>query len=191
MESQSPDGIVREFILSAEIWQKSLLRGPWKKTFAPVWDKQSKLHSAKNEALAEIAEVTPGFWQACQNFVRDLRSFGSDHGARKRIESTGHQFYLGKPYFDEATVGKLLSVPASHGTLLDALKKLENKRAGSTICASHDLAPLYEGELGVSWNKSEAKAIAQPASSGFLSLRMAQKNAVEVMKSMKNTVRGK
>ncbi|KAI1324074.1 hypothetical protein F5Y16DRAFT_412257 [Xylariaceae sp. FL0255] len=150
VESLGPDGSMRKFVLSAEIWQKSLLRGPWKNN-------------------------TPGFWQSCQNFVRDLRSFGSDSAARKRIENTGHQFYLGKPYFDLATTTKLLVVPTNDGTLLDTLKKLETKRAGSTICASHDLAPLFEGELCVSWNKTESKATAHPIKPGFLTNRPIRK----------------
>ncbi|KAH8898600.1 hypothetical protein GQ53DRAFT_816835 [Thozetella sp. PMI_491] len=127
VEFWGSDGVKREFVLSADIWQTSLLRGPWKSTFAPV--------------------ENPLFWQQCQNFVRDLRSFGSDNGARNRIEGTGHQFYIGNPYFDERTRDKLLAVPTRQGTLLDTLKALEKKRAGGTVCASHDLAPIFEGDF--------------------------------------------
>ena len=39
------------------------------------------------------------------------------------------------------------------------LQALAAKRAGSgSICASHDLPPLYQSYLGVSWDKDKSKA---------------------------------
>jgi hypothetical protein len=96
----------------------------------------------------------------CQNFIRDLRCYGGDKGARNRLNSTGHEFYLGRPYFDSKTVNKLLTIPTINGTLQTDLRLLAAKRSGGEICAAHDLAPLFENVLGVRWDKENLKGVA-------------------------------
>jgi hypothetical protein len=96
----------------------------------------------------------------CQNFIRDLRCYGGDKGARNRLDSTGHEFYLGQPYFSPKTVSKLLSIPTINGTLQTDLRQLAEKRSGGQICAAHDLAPLFEQTLAVRWDKESSKGVA-------------------------------
>ena len=121
--------------------------------------------------FGEIVRRTPNFWQQCRNFIRDLRSFGSDVGARKRVEGTNHQICLGEPYFDEVTRQQLLDLPTRDGTLLKTLQRLVDKRDSGVICAAHDLAPIFEGQLGVKWDNLEPKATVPPAKTGYLGWR--------------------
>ena len=99
------------------------------------------------------------------DFIYDLRNYGSNDKCRKRLDETGHQYYVGKPYFDDGTRDKILQLPVFVGTLLTALENLSKKRSGSTICASHDLAPIFEAALGVAWDKSKNQPSAIPLQS--------------------------
>lgn len=103
-------------------------------------------------------------------FIYDLRSFGQNDKSRKRLESTGDQYYLGSPYFDDQVRDKILELPVQAGSLKQALDALATKRMGSTICASHDLSPIFESALGVTWDKSKKKAIITPAKSNTTGL---------------------
>ncbi|MCJ1383469.1 hypothetical protein MMC17_006583 [Xylographa soralifera] len=93
------------------------------------------------------------FFQKCRNFVYDLHSF-TKHRSRNRLEGTGHEYYLGKPYFEPAQVTAILGIEIMGATVESKLHELAQKKAATydTICASHDLAPIFELALGVSWN---------------------------------------
>ncbi|KAK1763808.1 hypothetical protein QBC33DRAFT_573000 [Phialemonium atrogriseum] len=126
VQTIGPDGQPRDVPLTAEVWQHSLLRGPWRDAFAGIWDRHIRAQCLREEALADLSTSQPGFRQSCRDFVRDLRAFGDD------------------------TRDRLLAVPtASHGgTLESALRALAEKRRDGTICASHDLSPIFRGCAG-------------------------------------------
>jgi hypothetical protein len=68
-------------------------------------------------------------------------------------DGTGHEYFLGHPYFDIGEVEKILNLPTGIDvTLLTMLKDLKEKKLGEAeLCASHDLAPLFETILEVKW----------------------------------------
>ncbi|RYP64671.1 hypothetical protein DL769_006579 [Monosporascus sp. CRB-8-3] len=143
------DGMMGEVQLTDDVWQHSLLRGPWKSTFAPIWDDYIRLQCERETMLEKMTTEFPEFYQKCQNFVHDLRTFGANKGAQARPAVT-HEFYIGSPYFNDSMRAQLLSLPVSKmGTLEQVLRDLAMKRQNSTICASHDLAPIFEFALGV------------------------------------------
>ncbi|RYP70419.1 hypothetical protein DL771_005460 [Monosporascus sp. 5C6A] len=153
------DGMMGEVQLTDEVWQHSLLRGQWKSTFAPVWDDYIRLQCERKTMLEKMTTEFPEFHQKCQNFVHDLRTFGANKGAQARLEQTRHEFYIGGSYCNDSMRSQLLSLPVSKaGTLGNVLRNLAMKRQDSTICASHDMAPIFEFALGVKWDKSSAKA---------------------------------
>lgn len=174
VQTIGPDGQPRDVPLTAEVWQHSLLRGPWRDAFAGIWDRHIRAQCLREEALADLSTTQPGFRQSCRDFVCDLRAFGSDEAARSRLEQTVHEFYMGRPYFSDDTRDRLLAVPtASHGgTLESALRALAEKRRDGTICASHDLSPMFEAALGIVWDKDSKKdAVEQLQSAGGLSMK--------------------
>lgn len=166
------NGQIRDIHLTAEVWQHSLLRGPWKNDFAPIWDKHSRTQCEQEEILHDLIYSVPGFRQACTNFIHDLRTFGGNKGSRARLEGTGHEFYIGEPYFNDDTREKILRLPNAQGTLESALRALAEKRKDGTICAAHDLSPLFESALGLKWDKTMGKAAFSDLKSvGGLSIR--------------------
>ncbi|OAQ61981.1 hypothetical protein VFPPC_07321 [Pochonia chlamydosporia 170] len=150
VHSIGPSGISQPVQLTADIWQRNLLRGPWKEPFIRIWDDFIRAESKKEEMLSEIMTNNPRFHQGCLEFIYDLRNYGNNKGSRARLEGNGHKFYIGAPYFDDATRDRILQLPNYCGTLQLALEDLERKRSGSSICASHDLSPIFESALGVS-----------------------------------------
>ena len=76
--------------------------------------------------LSSISE-DKGFISACRNFIYDLHSFTKPQ-SRNRLESTGHEYYLGKPYFKPAQVQKILEMPVMNGTVESKLRELTRKR---------------------------------------------------------------
>ncbi|KAK1971564.1 hypothetical protein LY78DRAFT_734468 [Colletotrichum sublineola] len=148
VHSLGEDGRNHEVKLTSHVWEKFLLRGQWKEGLQAVWDKSVRAQSEREEMLANIANASPNFVQACQQYIYDLRNFGNNKGSRTRLEGTGHKFYMGQPYFDNATRDKLLQLPTQSGTLEGVLGALEKKRLDSSICASHDLFPIFKSVLG-------------------------------------------
>lgn len=138
---------MQEIKLTPDVWQRCLLRGPWKDQFSKIWEISTIAHAKREEELSRLASKQSDFYQQCSNFIHDLRNFGQSKGAQARLESNGHRFYIGRPYFDDNTRDAILALPHHYGTLETALNALEQKRSGSTICASHDLAPIFEAAL--------------------------------------------
>ncbi|KAK7746208.1 hypothetical protein SLS62_009424 [Diatrype stigma] len=150
VQHYTTNGTLMEVQLTADIWQHSLIRGPWKNSFAPIWNEYHRQQCAREDTLETIAARDPKFRQNCKNFIYDLRTFGYNKRAQARLDKTGHEFYMGSPYFNEDVRAQLLDLPVSRvGTLDQVLRALAMKRAGSTICASHDLAPIFESALGI------------------------------------------
>ncbi len=87
-------------------------------------------------------------------------TFGGNKASRQRLDGTGHEFYLGLPYFNSETRERLLKIPTKNGTLETDLRQLAVKRSGGDICAAHDLSPLYEAILGVQWDRLKEKGTA-------------------------------
>lgn len=113
----------------------------------------------RESTIAELRADNPAFTQNCINFIRDLQYFDSERGARARLENTAHQFYIGEPYFDSQTVNTILQIRSISGTLESQLQALAAKQAGTgSVCAFHDLSPVYQSYLGVSWDKEKSKA---------------------------------
>lgn len=81
--------------------------------------------------------------------------FGRDKNSQDRLQNTQHEFYLGKPYFDSGTVAKILKLPVGTTDLDGELRKLAkrktDRREGDELCASHDLAPLFQVAFGIEW----------------------------------------
>lgn len=117
----------------------------------------------------------PGFRESCGEFVHDLRRFG-DEASRTRLEATGHQFYLGLPYFDKDTAKKILKLPTMRGTLKDALRALAQKREGCTECIALGLPPIFECLLNVQWDKENQRARVGEIRFGGLSLPAKEKS---------------
>ena len=65
---------------------------------------------------------------------------------------------LAPPYFDGETRDILLQLKTQGSTVENDLRALAQKRLGAEICASHDLAPLFERALGISWDEEREKA---------------------------------
>lgn len=164
VQSYREDGTYIDINLTADVWQHSLLRGPWKDAFAPIWEKYITQQVARDEEIDMLANENSDFRHQCRNFIQDLRAFGTNRAARGRLEGTGHEFYIGKPYFDDAVRDRLLALPTQGSTLEAELRALARKRAGSTICASHDLAPLFESALNVQWDNTKGSAVLMPLS---------------------------
>jgi hypothetical protein len=164
-------GVMEKVRLTAEIWQRSLIRGPWRGAFLPLWNEYNRVRNAREAILSSLSSEVTGFTQACQNFIHDLRTFGGDKGSRQRLEGTGHEFYLGSPYFSTSTREKLLKIPTKKGTLETDLRALSDKRRGGEICAAHDLSPIFEAILSVSWDKSRNKGVAINQQMGGLSIQ--------------------
>jgi hypothetical protein len=124
-----------------------------------------RAQAKREEMLAELHAANPAFQKACMDFISDLRQFGRNDRAKKRLEDTGDQYYIGQPYFNDDTRRKILELPITTGILQNALDGLAAKRQGSTICASHDLSPIFEAALGVTWDKTKGRASATVAKS--------------------------
>ncbi|OAA67437.1 hypothetical protein ISF_03613 [Cordyceps fumosorosea ARSEF 2679] len=148
--SIAPDGSQQSVLLSASVWQRHLLRGPWKDYFTKIWESFTIAEAEREEILSGITSRDSSFYKSCQDFIYDLRHYGNNKSSRSRLESNGHQFYIGEPYFRAEVRDKILQLPTFRGTLQTSLRVLEAKRADSTICASHDLSPIFEAALGVS-----------------------------------------
>ena len=69
-----------------------------------------------------------------------LEDFGGNEGSRKE---TGHEFYLGIPYFDDATVNTIMNLKNFSGSVEQQLRALVEKRKGG----DHDLSPFFEMRL--------------------------------------------
>lgn len=113
----------------------------------------------ERSSLVKMAQETRDFRRSCQNFVYDLRMFNSSKGAESRLGATGHEFFIGPPYFSPAVREQILQLPVcwtglalpvgEKADLSCVLRRLAIKRSDSSICASHDLAPIFEHILGV------------------------------------------
>ncbi|KAL8648840.1 MAG: hypothetical protein Q9210_004755, partial [Variospora velana] len=143
--------------LDRDVWERSLIRGPWKADFAPLWQKHTLALHERESTLASLVRTVPNFTQSCQNFIYHLRNFTADKGSRGRLDTTGHEFFLGPPYFDKDTAAKIYSLMTSRGTFQEVLRNLATQRIGAEICASHDLAPIFESVLGIIWDKEKRK----------------------------------
>jgi hypothetical protein len=148
---------MRKVTLTAEVWQHSLIRGQWQGDFLPLWNNYNRVRDGRESILAALLHEIPNFTEACQNFIHDLRTFGGNKMSQQRLNSTGHEFYLGSPYFNNQTRERLLKIPTISGILETDLRRLALKRRGGEICAAHDLSPLYEANLGVQWEKRGRK----------------------------------
>lgn len=116
-----------------------------------MWDKVNftKAQAARDAALAELSKQDPKFSRICEPFIFDQRDFSSNKACRKRLQQSGHEFFVGPPYLDMGTAEKVLGLATQNGTLRSDLRRLSNKRMGSEICAAHDLSPIFENPLSV------------------------------------------
>jgi len=92
-----------------------------------------------------------------------MRKFGDSDNAQMRLSQTNNDFFVGLPYFDQETSEKILSLPVGKKSLRDVLQAIRDKKSAegdNEVCTSHDLAPIFERVLEVSWAqiKSELKA---------------------------------
>jgi len=154
VETFGENGVMEKVQLTAEIWQWSLIPGLWRDAFLPPWDEYNRVRNAREAIFFFCHLRSQVLRKLVRAFVHDLRTFGGDKGSRQRLEGTGHEFYLGSPYFSTSTREKLLKIPTKNGTLETDLRALSDKRRGGEICAAHDLSPLFEAILAVSWDKS-------------------------------------
>ncbi|KAJ6257708.1 hypothetical protein Dda_7496 [Drechslerella dactyloides] len=161
------DGQELNFHLSESVWVTQLLRGASREQFLVIWETHQKLDRLREERLRELMKK-PGFQDTVKVFIYGLHKFGSNKPSQMRLEGTLNEFCLGRPYFDEDTVKEILDLPYHSRTVGKELQIIKAKKADEAvdheICASHDLAPLFEKAFGLSWQmiKSEA-AIAKTA----------------------------
>ena len=135
-----------------------MVRGPWKDAFAPLWQKYTIVTSQRQSAVAQLRRENTKFGDSCQSFIYDLRTYGSK-GSRARLDETGHEFFLGQPYFEPLIVEAILGLPTIQGSVSDQLQSLKEKLSDGEMCAAHHLAPIYEAALGFSWNKDLKETI--------------------------------
>ncbi|MCJ1402055.1 hypothetical protein MMC11_005274 [Xylographa trunciseda] len=102
VSSSGIDGKLTEVRLTAEVWEHSLTRGPWSQQFVPIWQSYTTALASRRITLSSLSE-DENFFPKCQNFIYDLHSF-SKHRSRTRLEGTGHEYYLGKPYLEPVQV---------------------------------------------------------------------------------------
>ena len=105
---------------------------------------ETSVKERADEALTKLKDVK-NFDYNAKIFLRDLHNFESED-ARRRIENTMHTYYLGKPYFSDDTVERILSLPFRASTVERELEALYQAKGDgkSTFCAAHHLAPLPE-----------------------------------------------
>ncbi|MCJ1293056.1 hypothetical protein MMC34_004609 [Xylographa carneopallida] len=106
----------------------------------------------------KTVQLTAEIWQ--HSLINGLSSQSFDkYKSRRRLGETGHEYYLGQPYFEPTQVGAILSIEIMGGTVASKLGALAQKKATTydTICGSHDHAPIFELALGVSWNSASGK----------------------------------
>ena len=144
--------------LDRNIWERSLIRGQWKADFAPLWQTHTLALHDRQSTLANLVRTVPNFSQSCRNFIYHLRNLTADRNSRNRLDQTGHEFFLGPPYFNKDTAAKIYGLKTSQGTVEEDLRNLADKRINAEICASHDLAPIFEPVLGITWDKETRKS---------------------------------
>ena len=101
-------------------------------------------------------------WYKVRVFLFDLRNFKEREGSRDRLELVVDPAYIGAPYFEPAEAERLKSIVINDNgqtldilvqtTLEERLNRQIRKRVESGdfhVCAAHDLAPVFEGCLGV------------------------------------------
>ena len=125
------------------------------------------------QTLSKLSSQNPKFHDNCQLFIRDLNFFAKDGKAKMRLEGTGHQYYIGPPYFTATEVSEILAMKTTHGTIETDLQKLATKKAATydSVCAAHDLAPIYEMALNMKWDKQTEKTQTLWQKMGGLTLR--------------------
>ena len=162
VESLTPNRCPVRVLLTDKIWMTSLLRGPWEAEFLKLWDERKQIAHQRSSILDQL-NSNPDFANNARQFIKDLRHFGQNVEVQNRLHHTQHEFFLGQPYFDSRTVEKLLSLPVGRGDLDYELKALilrkMERNEGDELCASHDLAPLYEAALGLSWEKIKGEVL--------------------------------
>ena len=160
-QTMDADGKLKSIQLTREVWERSLIRGAWQEAFRPLWVNHIEATAQREVMMASLRDSKPNFTQSCINFIHDLRTFTGNRGSRTRLDATGHEFFLGLPYFDSETRDIILQLKTQGSTVEHDLRALAQKRLGAEICAAHDLAPLFERALGISWDKEREKALSR------------------------------
>ncbi|KAJ4299830.1 hypothetical protein N0V90_005076 [Kalmusia sp. IMI 367209] len=103
-------------------------------------------------------------WYKLHVFMYDLRNFGDKDDSRARLECVVASNYIGEPYFNDHESQMLLSTiidPITGETLGKAVddffktevpQRIEDemkKKNDYRVCASHDIAPIFERAFGV------------------------------------------
>ena len=146
--------------ITQEICGNHLIKGPKKKWLIDAWETYTWARKERQAQLKYLEGHFPDFRINCMSSVRDLNNFDKDIRGQRRLGQTGHRFFLGPPYFREpAVVEELLDLSTQCGRLSEILSRLEQKHRGDTICATHDLSPVFESALMVAWSKTENRAI--------------------------------
>ncbi len=198
VETLDGNGQMISTLLTRSIWERSLIRGPWKLDFAPLWEQHTIATNQRHATIAELRETHKEFTQSCINFIHDLRTFSGDRASRSRLDSTGHEFFLGKPYFTKDTVDKILQLKTGKNTVEDELRALVEKRMRAEICAAHDLSPFFESVLGIAWDKERQRAIsmqegmkkAEISSEGSMLRKLAHKSSKILIDTFSKKGRG-
>ncbi|KAL8859772.1 MAG: hypothetical protein Q9178_003887 [Gyalolechia marmorata] len=180
-QTTGADGQLKSVRLTKAVWEQSLIRGPWSADFRPVWAKYTDATAHRETMLAKLRDSVPNFTQSCVEFICDLRTFSGNKASRNRLDTTGHEFFLGLPYFDGKTRDSILQLRTMGSNVERDLRALAQKRLGAEICASHDLAPLFERVLGVSWDKERGKALSSQHMMGTAEI-MSQGSALKTLK---------
>ena len=98
-QTMDADGNLKSIQLTREIWERSLIRGTWQDEFRPFWADHIEATAQREVVLATLRDSNPSFTQSCIDFVHDLRTFTGNKGSRNRLDTTGHEFFLGPPLF--------------------------------------------------------------------------------------------
>ncbi|KAF3940247.1 hypothetical protein ABW19_dt0207811 [Dactylella cylindrospora] len=160
LQHLNSDGQELNFPLNDNVWITQLLRGPAKVEFIQLWEEEKKLEQSRQAEVTKLKKV-PGFLLMAKIFIYDLHKFGSIKICQERLEGTLNEFFLGPPYFTEATVTAILDLPFHNKTVGVTLEYMKTKKGSvdgdGELYASHDLAPLFEKAFQISWQSIKAE----------------------------------
>jgi len=88
------------------------------------------------------------FFMRLKIFLNDLMTFGSDSDTRERLEKYPlDNLYLSYIYFTESEIQYIRTFVGDNGLTLEQI--LHAKKQDFSLCASHDLAPIFSQQFGI------------------------------------------
>ncbi|KAI9004621.1 hypothetical protein BC832DRAFT_592565 [Gaertneriomyces semiglobifer] len=154
--------------LTTDVWTTALLRNNnFTADFIQLFIGMCSNFKKYPDALKHLHQSP--LWMKIKLYLSDLLRFGSDEGARDRLETDFNaKFYLTNAYFTTDEAQLILNFPSGSGLTFEQLlevlmkKKVDQSKAGTSkdfyLCTSHDLAPVVKDVFGIRKGFDEEKA---------------------------------